>query len=208
MGILKIFSCYRMIVIGKGGIFMNDEFNFENNETPLTQITETDYAGNDNSRDTESQYTENDFLRAYIGEKADDILNSNVNIYAAFFGPLWFIYRRCIGIAIGLSFLVSLVSELLAKLIEFKLLTSVFSFLFYLFCSNYIYVSNAKSNVRRIIKKNSKLSNDALMELIKNKGGVKVRNVVITVVLIVISVLLLFLAYYYIFIMFLKALGG
>lgn len=189
---------------------MDDEFDSKNNETPLTQITDTDYNGNDYSTNnyTESQYSENDFLKAYIGEKADKIMNSKINICAAFFGPLWFIYRRCIAIGIGLSILVSYVSTFLAKLIGYELLSYLFTFLFYLFTANSIYLSNAKSNVRNIIKKNSDLPNDALMEIVIKKGGVKVQNVVIAIVLVVAFVLSLLAFYYFFIIMFLRALGA
>ena len=100
-------------------------------------------------------------LNAYIGKNADKILKSNINILAVFLGAFYFLYRKAymIGILFILASLVVPIWWIIERIV-------------YLFAANKIYLWDAQQKILQIINNNPNLSEDEIVEKVKNVGGV------------------------------------
>lgn len=127
-------------------------------------------------------YSDEELLKAFVGEKYDSFLNSKFNIGAFFFNVFYLFYRKMY------------IYGLLCFVVNFFLLT-VFKipFLFLIFCfilglvANSLYLSFARQKVDSI--KRSSHSN--LIEVCRVQGGVSIFGVILGIVLEIVTILVM-----------------
>ena len=154
----------------------------------------------------EKEYTEEDFMTAYIG---DDVKNFEVidkNWAAAalgeFIGPVWFFYRK--AYLVGFAFIVLTFCFFIIAIALNIEKAYYFMGLIYLFTANKIYLWDVSRKVKKIINSNSNFSDRQLIGLLKKKGGT---SSVAATLYVVIVVGLIIMLYVTIFSLFMKALS-
>lgn len=123
-------------------------------------------------------------LNAYIGKNADKILNSNINIPAMFLGAFYFLYRK--AYMIGIIFILATFVVPMWWIIER---------IVYLFAANKIYLWDAKRKISEIINNNSDLTEDEIIEIVKNTGDTKRIFIFLGILATIVMILLVCLLY-------------
>lgn len=123
---------------------------------------------------------ENRLIRAYIGNNATRIMNNSINwhagLLAMFVGPVWFFYRKAWLVGIIYIFIAYALSRF-----EFFNIESISIILgsITIFCANKLYIWDVKNKVSKIIKENSGINEENLIEIVKEKGGISIGLVII-----------------------------
>lgn len=151
------------------------------NGNDIIQIKDTRVVGN----------SIHDDLVLFIGDKAELILNKKINIFAAIFLILWFVYRKSYLLATILLLIQALIVlsiSLLIPKIPIYIVFIIFS-LFYLFFANTLYIADASRKIRNIKRKNT-----AYFNKLRKKGGTSIIGIVLfNIVFIALIVLLFFI---------------
>lgn len=140
---------------------------------------------------------EDRLLKAYIGNKATEIINNTINwrvgLLSMFLGPIWFFYRKAWLPGIAYIFIAYLLNKFDFFTIE-RIAIILGSIT--IFFANKIYIYDARKKVHAIIKNNRGAGEDEILELVKEKGGT---SIVLTIFYIIALIgLLIVIATYYI----------
>jgi hypothetical protein len=142
-------------------------------------------------------------LNAYLGEKKEKY-EKQTNFAAAFFGPLWFLYKKCylVGMLLYLfasgPMLIKMINPVNISEVTPDFLTSttkytgslnLILFFVYLFFANKIYIWDAKRKVEKIIAENPQASEEQITEIGRKKGGNNVAIVVIFAIILILGLI-------------------
>lgn len=130
-------------------------------------------------------------IKEYIGKNADKIIDEKYNWLAAIlgqaFGPVWFFYRK--SYLLGFAFiLISLVIGIIAVAIKIEEASYVM-FVIYLFSANKLYLWDVRRKINKICKR-SYLSEEELIEKVREKGGTSIVAAIIYSVLLILFIFL------------------
>lgn len=122
----------------------------------------------------------------YIGKNAQEIIDGNVNWAAAvsgqLIGPVWFFYRK--SYLLGFAFLVlTYIVGAIASAINFEA-ASLVMFFIYLFTANKLYLWDVKRKLNKIMASGN-MSEDQLLDTVREKGGTNTLAAVIYVIVII-----------------------
>lgn len=140
---------------------------------------------------------EEKLVSEYIGENADKYMTSNTNWAAAILGeimgPVWFFYRK--SYLLGFAFIIfSLIVSQIAGALGIGKAYYIMFFV-YLFSANKLYIWDVKRKVNKIIKANVDMSDDELVNLVKQKGGTNVAAAVIYVMIFILLCVLVIIGF-------------
>lgn len=151
------------------------------NGNDIIQIKDTRVVGN----------SIHDDLVLFIGDKAELILNKKINIFAAIFSILWFVYRKSYLVATILLLVETLIIlsvSLLIPNIPIYVVFILFS-IFYLFFANTLYIADSSRKIRNVKRKNT-----AYFNKLRKKGGTSIIGVILfNIILIAIISTMLFI---------------
>lgn len=158
--------------------------------------------------------TDDELLRAFIGNNYEKITTGSFNIAGFFLTSLYMFYRKMFGfglLAFIFSFIMSFFIVGIKLVVNITFLNSIVSIILTIICSiifnvivgflvNKIYLSYAKKKVNKIKLKNSQKSIEELKTICSNKGGTSIgmaflgffTEIGITVLVIVIMVIYYF----------------
>lgn len=140
------------------------------------------------------EYTEEDFMSAYIGDDVKKYESIDTNWAAAalgeFIGPVWFFYRK----AYLVGFLFMILTIIIAKIASSLNVEKAYYFmgLIYLFTANKAYLWDVRRKVNKIINNNPNFSDRQLIGLLKQKGGTSSVAATLYVVIVVGTVIMLY----------------
>ena len=129
-------------------------------------------------------------------KKKDKTVNVTAGILGAFFGPVWFFYRKSYLIGFGFFALTIIIGIIVpgGKSVG-NALSTLMGFL-YAFTANKLYLWDVRRKVNKIISKNQYLSNDELVAIARKKGGTSVVAVVMYSILLILYILAIIFLYF------------
>lgn len=136
---------------------------------------------------TNSVYSDETLIKAYIGKKAEKIMTSKFSVWAFFFGPIYLLYRKMYlyGLALWLIYVIAGIF-----LSEYSLTISLAGSIFLGIKFKDLYLKHVQEQVTKIKQKNPGLSYELLTLNCSKKGT---ENIVF--VLIISAMLFLLLIY-------------
>ncbi len=140
--------------------------------------------GSNPSINTQSNYEDEELLKAYIGNNYDSIINSKFNFPAFIIGGIYLLYRKCY-----LFFFLLIIATLF-----FPYFVLIYAIILG-FCFNTWYIKKAKNDILRIKTNNSNATTSELLNLVGKKGGTGLVGPIIYIVINVIIVTLFILLF-------------
>ena len=152
----------------------------------------TDGATNEDFIDDSVSASDQELLRAYVGNNYQKIISMPFNIFGFLFTALYVLYRKMY------SYSLILLAILVAVFIFIK--SPIIVFIIYLilaifigFTINRIYISSAKRKVNNIKQKNINMHYQEIKDICSLNGGTSIRGVIsITLIVVVCSLAILF----------------
>lgn len=133
-------------------------------------------------------------MSEYIGKDAERYMNTNTNWVAAILGqsigPVWFFYRK--SYLLGFAFIIiTLIAGRIANAAGIDKAYYIMFFI-YLFSANKLYIWDVRRKVNKIIETNRNMSDDQLVNLVREKGGTNGIAAAIYVIAIVAIIVILY----------------
>lgn len=132
---------------------------------------------------TNSNITEEDFIKSFVGNHYEKIVHNNFSIPTFFFSFFYTLYRK-----MWLYSLLWFVFNCLVKVIFDKYTSALVSlFVHALIAVNFskIYLNFAKMKVQKLKEKNSSMTDTELLDLCKRKGNTSILALITTIIIIV-----------------------
>lgn len=114
------------------------------------------------------QFSDEELVTAYVGEKYNKFKSSKFNIWALLFGPLYLAYRKMFWYGIGLCVVETILTNFIKIGFWFGLVLRIVLALFV----NKFYLQEASKRVNKIKSENANVSKDGLVLASKITGGV------------------------------------
>lgn len=133
-------------------------------------------------------------MSEYIGKDAERYMNTNTNWVAALLGqsigPVWFFYRK--SYLLGFAFIIiTLIVGRIASAVGINQAYYIMFFI-YLFSANKLYIWDVRRKVNKILETNRNMSDDQLVNLVREKGGTNGIAAAIYVIAIVAFIVILY----------------
>lgn len=138
-------------------------------------------------------------IQEYIGKDAQKYMNSNTNFIAAVLGqtigPVWFFYRK--SYLLGFAFIIiTLILGRISSALNMKEAYSIM-FLIYLFSANKLYLWDVRRKVNKIAQTNENMSQEELVDIVRQKGGTNALAATIYVIIVVALIAVLYAMIFY-----------
>ena len=133
-----------------------------------TNINQNNLDINGHNENNKEQFSDEELVTAYVGEKYNKFKSSKFNIWVLLFGPLYLAYRKMFWYGIGLCVIESFLTNFIKIGIIFGLILRVVLAVFI----NKFYLQEASKRVNKIKSENANVSKDGLVLASKITGGV------------------------------------